>query len=154
MIKKIVVLLMMLGIAHFSHTPHLLITDPTTWQNSSVWNHDATLWSILKPGSDFYDTYSYGFDLEFILRKLAHISFFGILALLFYWNLKEIRGRFLKAWLLLAAFAFLDEIHQAFIIGRDGRIADVMIDSFGGALFLFFLYNFRNKKTSKVSNLN
>ncbi|MDC7778948.1 VanZ family protein [Priestia megaterium] len=42
-------------------------------------------------------------------------------------------------------FAFLDEVHQAFIIGRDGRIVDVLIDSFGGALFLFLLYKNKTK---------
>ncbi|MFE4121354.1 MULTISPECIES: VanZ family protein [Priestia] len=145
MIKKIAVILMMLSIAHFSHTPHLQVTDPSSWSNSSVWDHNATLWSILKPGSEFYTSYSYGFNLEFILRKIAHISFFGILAVLIYWNLKEKPGRYVKAGLLLACFAFLDEVHQAFIIGRDGRIVDVLIDSFGGALFLFLLYKSKTK---------
>ncbi|PGZ80210.1 acetobutylicum phosphotransbutyrylase [Priestia megaterium] len=146
MLKKIAVVLMMLGIAHFSHTPHLEVTHPSSWGNASVWNHNATLWSILKPGSEFYTSYSYGFNLEFILRKIAHISFFGILAVLIYWNLQEKPGRYVKAGLLLACFAFLDEVHQAFIIGRDGRIVDVFIDSFGGALFLFFLYKTKLKK--------
>lgn len=66
-----------------------------------------------------------------------------MLGLLFYWNLQKQRYRYLKAWLCLAAFAFLDEIHQAFIIGRDGRIVDVMIDSLGGAILLFLLYKVR-----------
>lgn len=146
MLKKIAVLLMMLSIAHFSDTPHLLVTNPNSWGNASAWDHNATLWSILKPGSEFYTSYSYGFNLEFILRKIAHISFFGVLAVLIYWNLKEKPGRYVKAALLLACFAFLDEIHQAFIIGRDGRIVDVFIDSFGGVLFLFLLYKTKLKR--------
>ncbi|PED65886.1 VanZ family protein [Priestia megaterium] len=147
MIDRILLIVLLLAISKFSHTPHLLVTDPSTWTNSSVWNHNATLWSILRPGSEFYTSYTYGFDLEFILRKIAHLSFFGMVGLLFYWNLKEQRYRYLKAWLCLVAFAFLDEVHQAFIIGRDGRIIDVAIDSFGGALFLFLLYKY--KKISK-----
>jgi len=148
MIKKLSVLLILLSISHFSHTPHLKITNPNSWTNPSAWNHSATLWSVLQPGSPFYTSYTYGFDLEFILRKIAHISFFGLLALLIYWNLKEKPWRYLKSWFLLTCFAFLDELHQAFIIGRDGRIIDVAIDSFGGALFLFLLY--RYKKISKI----
>ncbi|MEM4993372.1 VanZ family protein [Priestia sp. SB1] len=146
-LKRICVVAMILAISHFSHTPHLQVTDPNSWSNASVWNHKATLWSVLHPGSEFYTSYTYGFNLEFILRKIAHISFFGLLALLIYWNLKKSSWRYVKAWFLLACFAFLDELHQAFIIGRDGRIIDVAIDSFGGALFLLLLY--RYKKISR-----
>ncbi|MDN4634050.1 VanZ family protein [Priestia megaterium] len=142
-IKKFSVLATIVAISYFSHTPHLKVTNPSSWRNPSVWDVKATLWSILHPGSPFYTSYTYGFDLEFILRKIAHISFFGLLALLIYWNLKERSWRYLKAWFGLTCFAFLDEVHQAFIIGRDGRIIDVAIDSFGGALFLFFVYKYK-----------
>jgi len=147
MLKRIFIILLLFSIAYFSHTPHLKVTDPTSWRNPPVWDHKATLWSILQPSSPFYTSYTYGLDLEFILRKVAHISFFGLLALLIYWNFKKSSWRYVKAWVLLACFAFLDELHQAFIIGRDGRIIDVAIDSFGGALFLFLLY--RYKKISR-----
>ncbi|MED4006489.1 VanZ family protein [Priestia aryabhattai] len=139
-LKRVLLVLLLLSISKFSHTPNLLVTNPSTWTNSSVWDNSATLWSVLHPGSDFYTSYTYGFNVEFILRKIAHLSFFGMLGLLFYWNLKELPCRYLKAWLCLATFAFLDEVHQAFIIGRDGRIVDVMIDSLGGAILLLLLY--------------
>ncbi|QDZ82855.1 VanZ family protein [Priestia megaterium] len=148
MLKRLFVIALILSITYFSHTPHLKVTNPNSWTNSSAWDYNATLWSILHPGSPFYTSYTYGFDLEFILRKIAHISFFGLLALLIYWNLNKSSWRYVKAWVLLACFAFLDELHQAFIIGRDGRIIDVAIDSFGGALFLFLLY--RYKKISRI----
>ncbi|MCM3194137.1 VanZ family protein [Priestia megaterium] len=148
MLKRIFVILLLFSISYFSHTPHLKVTDPNSWTNPSAWDFNATLWSILHPGSPFYTSYTYGFNLEFILRKIAHISFFGLLALLIYWNLNKSSWRYVKAWVLLACFAFLDELHQAFIIGRDGRIIDVAIDSFGGALFLFLFY--RYKKISKI----
>lgn len=148
MLKRVLLVLLLLSISKFSHTPHLAVTNPASWTNTSAWDYNATLWSVLRPGSEFYTSYSYGFNLEFILRKIAHLSFFGVLGLLFYWNLKEQRYRYVKAWLCLAAFAFLDEVHQAFIIGRDGRIVDVMIDSLGGAILLFLLYRAR-KSTAK-----
>ncbi|MGG0750490.1 VanZ family protein [Priestia megaterium] len=148
MLKRVLLVLLLLSISKFSHTPHLAVTNPASWTNTSAWDYNATLWSVLRPGSEFYTSYSYGFNLEFILRKIAHLSFFGVLSLLFYWNLKEQRYRYVKAWLCLATFAFLDEVHQAFIIGRDGRIVDVMIDSLGGAILLFLLYRAR-KSTAK-----
>ena len=139
-LKRVLLILLLLSISKFSHTPHLEVTSLSSWTNSSAWNHNATLWFILRPGSEFYTSYSYGFNVEFILRKIAHLSFFGILGFLFYWNLKEQKYRYLNAWLCVAAFAFLDEVHQAFIIGRDGRIVDVAIDSLGAAILLFVLY--------------
>ncbi|NEW01025.1 VanZ family protein [Priestia aryabhattai] len=147
MSKRVLLILLLLAISKFSHTPHLLVTDPSTWINSSVWNHNATLWSILHPDSKFYTSYTYGFNLEFILRKIAHLSFFGLLGLFFYWNLKEQKHRYVKALICVAIFAFLDEVHQAFIIGRDGRIVDVIIDSFGAAVMLFVLYKVRKSLT-------
>ncbi|CAI8727960.1 Acetobutylicum phosphotransbutyrylase [Priestia megaterium] len=146
-LKRISILITLFLIFHFSQTPHIKVTNPSSWTNPSTWNHKATIWSVLRPSSPFYTSYTYGFDLEFILRKIAHISFFGLLAVLIYSNLKDKAWRYLKAWFSLTFFAFLDELHQAFIIGRDGRIIDVAIDCFGGALFLFLLY--RYKKISR-----
>ncbi|QJX78755.1 VanZ family protein [Priestia megaterium] len=148
-LKRVLLILLLLAISKFSHTPHLKVTDPSSWTNSSVWDHNATIGSILRPSSEFYTSYTYGFDIEFILRKISHLSFFGLLGLLFYWNLKEQKYRYIKTWLCVAAFAFLDEVHQAFIIGRDGRIIDVAIDSLGAAIFLFLLY--KGKKTASES---
>lgn len=142
-LKRVLLILLLLAISKFSHTPNLKVTDPSSWTNSSVWDYNATLWSKLRPGSEFYTSYTYGFNLEFILRKIFHLSFFGMLGLLFYWNLREQKYLYIKAWLCVATFAFLDEIHQAFIIGRDGRIVDVAIDSIGAAILLFLLYKFK-----------
>ncbi|MEK6446668.1 VanZ family protein [Priestia aryabhattai] len=136
-LKRVLLVLLLLSISKFSHTPHLEVTNPSSWMNPSAWDHNATLWSVLHPGSEFFTAYSYGFNVEFIVRKIAHLSFFGMLGLLFYWNFKKQSHRYIKAWLCVAAFAFLDEVHQAFIIGRDGRIIDVAIDSVGAAIALY-----------------
>jgi len=148
-LKRVLLILLLLAISKFSHTPHLKVTDSSSWANSSVWDDHATLWSILHPNSEFYTSYTCVFDLEFIFRKIAHLSFFGMLGLLFYWNLKKDKYRYIKAWFCVAVFAFLDEVHQAFIIGRDGRIMDVAIDSLGAAILLFLLY--KVKKTASES---
>ncbi|MGR6337089.1 VanZ family protein [Priestia megaterium] len=145
-LKRVLLVLLLLSISKFSHTPHLEVTDPSSWMNSSVWDHNATLWSVLNPSGEFFTAYNYGFNVEFITRKIAHLSFFGLLGLLFYWNLKKQSYRYIKAWLCVAAFAFSDEVHQAFIVGRDGRIIDVAVDSLGAAIALYLLY--RARKTA------
>nr|MDH3182763.1 hypothetical protein [Priestia megaterium] len=75
-LKRVLLVLLLLSISKFSHTPHLEVTDPSSWTNPSAWDHNATLWSVLHPGSEFFTAYSYGFNVEFIVRKIAHLSFF------------------------------------------------------------------------------
>ncbi|MBM7702381.1 VanZ family protein [Metabacillus iocasae] len=134
--KRILLVFLLLSIAHFSHTPHLKVTDPSSWFNESNWDHDASVAEILAPDSEFYDAYEYKIDEEFVLRKLAHITFFGLLALLFLANVKQNRLRYVKAFVYTALFALSDELHQAFVIGRDGRMWDVLLDSVSGLVFL------------------
>ncbi|WP_110114798.1 VanZ family protein [Bacillus sp. CGMCC 1.16541] len=134
--KRILLVFLLLSIAHFSHTPHLKVTDPTSWFNESNWDHDSSVVEILAPDSEFYHAYEYKFGAEFVLRKLAHITFFGLVGLLFLVNVKQNRFRYLKAFVYTALFAFSDELHQAFVIGRDGRMWDVILDSVSGLAFL------------------
>lgn len=78
--------------------------------------------------------------LSFLVRKCAHMGVFFILTglLLFaLWRLgASPRAR---AWLslgLCALLAGLDEFHQTFVPGRDGKLPDVLIDLGGGVCFL------------------
>ncbi|UNL87144.1 VanZ family protein [Priestia koreensis] len=142
MMKKVLLLLMMIAIFYFSQTPGLLVLDPSTWVHSGEFRDGVDIASILKPGGTFYLPYHPGIDAEFVTRKIAHFSFFGLLSLLFLWNLKG-RLRYVLAWLFTALYAFTDEIHQAFTVGRDGRILDVMVDSAGALLFLLIATSIR-----------
>ncbi|WP_245629800.1 VanZ family protein [Domibacillus robiginosus] len=139
----------MVAIFYFSNTPGVRITDPGTWIGLPRLKENVTLLSILHPNSDFYFLWSIEMDSEFVLRKLAHISFFGLLAFLIYLNLPEGRGRYLLAGGFTALFAFTDEVHQAFITGRDGRLMDVMLDVASGALVLLFIYILKRKGIMK-----
>lgn len=80
--------------------------------------------------------------LTFLVRKAAHMSIFFLLtALLFYglWRAgARPRPRLAAAVGLCALLAALDEFHQTFVPGRDGKLSDVLIDLSGGLCFLLF----------------
>lgn len=111
--------------------------------------------------------------LSYPVRKLAHMTEFGILAMLFYWALgfyPKIAGtmetyisqsgfradapskkkRYLFAFFLTVIYAGLDEFHQLFIPDRSGNLFDVCVDSTGALLALLFVWGvsslYRNYK--------
>jgi len=82
---------------------------------------------------------------DFILRKIAHISEYAILAWLLIRALRE-HGLTNRRILALAIsisilYAISDEYHQNFILGRYGVLRDVLIDSVG-----IFLSAWLNRK--------
>lgn len=75
-----------------------------------------------------------GWWLEWVLRKSAHLLSYALLALLLLWAFSALtdRRRALRAALLAAVlYAVSDELHQAFVPGRQGRWYDVAIDTAG-----------------------
>lgn len=72
-------------------------------------------------------------DLEFVIRKGAHLSEYALLFLLYF------RALFLTgcgrhgilAFALTVFYAATDEVHQFFVPGRSASAADVMIDAAG-----------------------
>ncbi len=79
-------------------------------------------------------------ELEYIVRKSAHIIEYTILYLLVYLSSSRVlfkRGenRLAKALLFSLVFCFIfaisDEWHQLLVPSRDGRISDILIDTFG-----------------------
>jgi VanZ family protein len=82
--------------------------------------------------------------LEFLhtgIRKFGHLLEFGILALLWYralaWEVRRWEAKAaLRALLLTAAGALLDETHQLFEPSRTGSPADVGWDLMGAGLGL------------------
>jgi VanZ family protein len=72
---------------------------------------------------------------DLVLRKLAHVSAFGLLTLLWWRALAGRRDRRLIAAAGIALlYAISDEYHQTFVEGRSGSPADVAIDTVGIAL--------------------
>ena len=78
---------------------------------------------------------------DIILRKLAHVFVFGVLARLVaraltgstLWPWKRI---FVWSLILSTLYACSDEYHQHFVPGRSASIVDVMIDAAGSGLGL------------------
>jgi VanZ family protein len=65
---------------------------------------------------------------DFVLRKIAHVTEYAILGFLLARAVSE-----LPAFVLGAAYAVTDEVHQSFVEGRHGAPRDVLIDAFGVA---------------------
>lgn len=100
--------------------------------------------------------------LSFLVRKAAHAFIYFVLTGLLLLPLRELirrRGRRYGAALALCAvLAGLDELHQVFVPGRSGKLADVGIDLAGGVCFLllwalvqWIRKRRRDKKESPVS---
>ena len=70
--------------------------------------------------------------LDTILRKLAHMAEFGLLALL-WWRAFGYRARPAAATIAIL-YAISDEWHQSFVEGRVGSPIDVLIDTAGVAV--------------------
>jgi len=68
-----------------------------------------------------------------ILRKGAHVSLFGILAVLLY---KATGLNIQLAWILATLYGASDEFHQLFVPGRGSAMQNVAFDSFGAFLIL------------------
>ena len=76
---------------------------------------------------------------NFVVRKCAHFIEYMILALLTF-NLVKLYFNIKQVVILTIVFVFLyacsDEIHQLFVLGREGAIRDVVIDTCGGIVLV------------------
>jgi len=90
---------------------------------------------------------------DFIFRKIAHITEYGVLTFLFFraaiQNL-SFKNSVMYAALFSFTFAFTDEYHQLFIFGRFGSLRDVFTDGIGIFLAVFLI----DKKLINVSIKN
>lgn len=69
-----------------------------------------------------------------LIRKLAHITEYAVLAFFVYAyvsSYKNVRIPGLVAVIVTIIYAASDEYHQTFIVGRSGNITDVLIDAIG-----------------------
>ncbi len=81
----------------------------------------------------------FGSLANFVVRKCAHFLGYMVLALLafnvfkLYYNIKKV---YIITIVLVFLYACSDEIHQLFVLGREGAIRDVIIDTCGGSLLV------------------
>lgn len=92
--------------------------------------------------------------LTYIVRKSAHVVAFFTLGVLLYNAIRSHRftaKQVITASILgVSAYAVLDEVHQLFVPGRSGEVADVLLDTVAGAIGVYFCYTlYRMRKTSK-----
>ena len=71
---------------------------------------------------------------DFVLRKLAHAGEYAVLGLLLARAVAE-----LPAFALGVAYAVTDEVHQAFVNGRQAALLDVAIDAAGALAGILLL---------------
>ncbi len=78
---------------------------------------------------------------DLILRKIAHMAEFFVLAYLFFNAYRSLGlkvGRsLLLAFIFSLVYAFFDEWHQDQVLGRTKSIIDVVIDGLGISVFIF-----------------
>ncbi len=103
-----------------------------------------------------YNAYSLN-EIDFFVRKAAHVTVYSILAVLWFKGLvKGTRMSIAKAALTVLAISVLwaasDEFHQYLEGGqRTGKVSDVMLDSTAAALSLAVIAPIVNKKKKNAA---
>ena len=90
-------------------------------------------------------------NLDFVVRKLGHMLVFGVGALLLWHAFARsgFRQPLAGAFITAIVYAASDEVHQAFVPGRDPSFVDVGIDSTGAFVALVSLYTLRVRRAPK-----
>jgi VanZ family protein len=87
---------------------------------------------------------------ELVGRKLVHFGEYALLCLLL-WRAFEPglgpRGAALVGLLISSGYAATDELHQAFVEGRNGSPVDWLIDTAGAAVMAFLLRSGLRRQT-------
>ncbi|MBS4538843.1 VanZ family protein [Clostridium sp. D2Q-11] len=95
--------------------------------------------------------------LQFIIRKVAHMSVYFILSILLILTFKIfiIKHYYLLSWIIATVYAITDEFHQSFIPDRGPSVKDVFIDSFGAliglAIYIFIIRLFNQSRRGTLS---
>lgn len=79
--------------------------------------------------------------LHFLLRKCAHFTEYLVLGVFVMLSLKQIKVhcKALVGLIICTLVASVDETIQLFVNGRSGQISDVLLDSAGAMVGLFFI---------------
>jgi VanZ family protein len=99
--------------------------------------------------------------MHFGIRKLAHITEFGIFSVTIFHGIRGPRRGWKLSWalvtlLIAAAYAGLDEWHQSFVPLRESSVRDVLIDTTGALLAQFLVWIYarfhRNSRASEAQH--
>jgi len=94
---------------------------------------------LLDKSSSFYHIYSIKEDYPYLaIRKTGHFFFYGFIAISLFkvgkWKSLLVNGFF--ATILTICVGILDEVYQYFLLGRSGRMLDVLVDAAGCFIFV------------------
>lgn len=95
---------------------------------------------LLETSGSFYHIYSINEDYPSLaIRKTGHFFFYGLIAISLFrvgkWKSLLVNGFF--ATILTICVGILDEVYQYCLLGRSGRMLDVLVD--GAGCFIFVL---------------
>jgi VanZ family protein len=94
---------------------------------------------------------------DFAFKKLVHVVEYGSFAAL--WFRAFLGSGFEKAkafyysLFLTVAYGASDEFHQSFTPGRDPTVRDMIIDSVGAFVFLYFIFKILPRMNERVVRL-
>lgn len=82
--------------------------------------------------------------MELPVRKMAHMLEYAVLLATIYIPINinfqiTLRNKAIISYIIAVLYAASDEIHQLFVVGRSGRVTDVLIDSIGVTVSLVIL---------------
>lgn len=132
---------------------------PLVWM-AAIFYFSTDSFSGEKTGSLLYDIFHFFFPsltyeqfrpIHFVIRKAAHFTEYGLLALLLFRAFRAanaVRWRWswaIGSWLAIVVYALTDEYHQTFVSSRTGTINDSVIDILGGTTALAVLWLMRRK---------
>lgn len=95
--------------------------------------------------------------LSYPVRKCAHMTEFGVLALCFFMGIYNLVKwyPYIPAFLCTFVYAMSDEFHQNFVPGRHASLIDVTIDCTGALIALVLLHiilKIRRKRNGRKRN--
>lgn len=147
MIKKIVLiiitLLWMTSIFMFSNQKSEKSTDKS---HSLISNTIVRIYKIFdsNPSDEKIESIINTWDVP--VRKTAHFLEYLILGVLIFLTFREFK---IDNIYLMILFCFLyacsDEIHQLFVVGRDGNFIDVLIDTLGSTSGILILHKLKGR---------
>lgn len=102
-------------------------------------------------------------EQDFLLRKIAHMVEFAILALLLYRAISaqgllagkaggSPRRAIIYSFIFALFYAFSDELHQYYVPGRHCSLKDVGIDAIGIFIFSIACY-YKNRRDKKLNHI-
>lgn len=142
--KKIISLILLIG--------WMVLIFMLSNQNSTVSMNESG--KVIEFISSTSTTSNSNIDLwQIIIRKTAHILEYLVLYLLMYNYIRFYSKNPVKLSIILTLiYACIDESHQLFVDGRDGKPLDILIDSIG--IFIGYIIEvlYEKKIKKRISN--